>query len=135
MSLFNCVFIRTSQVSVNGTLYKEGCVLALRAEEDEPVFGTVESIYVFSNQVVFHVQLTELVEFNSHFNCYILSSSAMKEYMYVSHSSLLDFVPLHKKVNPSITLDCSHFVVVPKSDYLLLKKILYSNTFQSGWIC
>ena len=129
------MFIRTSQVSVNGTLYKEGCVLALRAEEDEPVFGTVESIYVFSNQVVFHVQLTELVEFKSHFNCYISSSSAMKEYMSVSHSSLLDFVPLHKKVNPSITLDCSHFVVVPKSDYLLSKKILYSNTFQSGWIC
>ena len=80
------------------TLYKEGCVLALQAEEDEPVFRIVELIYVFSNQVVFHVQLAELVELNSHFNCYILSSSATKEY--VPHSSLFDFVPLHEKFNP-----------------------------------
>ena len=62
------------------TPYKEGCVLALQAEEDEPVFGTVKLIYVFSNQVVFHVQLAELVEFNNHFNCYIYILSTEQQY-------------------------------------------------------
>ena len=37
---------RATSVIVSGTHYKLGCVLALRIENDKPVFGIVESIYI-----------------------------------------------------------------------------------------
>ena len=86
----------TTSVIASGTHYKLGCVLALRIENDEPVFGIVESMN--EKNVIFLVSATELVEYDNHFHCYVLQFSSVKEDIY--QRNFLDHLPLHKKTSP-----------------------------------
>lgn len=50
-------------------MYKPSCVVVLRIEEEYPVFGKVEDIYVSdSNVVYFHVQLLSTIQYSSHYH-------------------------------------------------------------------
>ena len=110
------LYYRASHVTVYGTKYKKRCILAVRTENEDPLFGTVESIYISASDVWFNVEIAEVVEYNYHLHCYILKNTSIKEY--VSQKCLLDFLPLHKKINPLIRNNFT-YVVIPKYNYLL----------------
>ena len=75
-------------MTISGTLYRPGCVLAIGSKKDEPVFRTVDSIYVCGNDVFFCVAVAKLIEYDNHFHCYVLQHSSIKKY--VHQKDLLD---------------------------------------------
>ncbi len=85
----------TECVQIHGHTYKPGCVLVLRYEEDEPVFGIVSHILVKDEYKCFVVDVQNTEYFDSALLAYALSSSGRKEL--VLHSKLASRWPLTKK--------------------------------------
>lgn len=77
----------------NGLLYKPSCVLVLQIEDDYPVFGQLQSIYVVdSNAIFFSIQLYKTFDYNTHCHAYLVSVTPTLKTIHFS--SLYSVFPL-----------------------------------------
>lgn len=84
---------RTSWVKKNGLLYKPSCAVVLRIENDYPLFGQVQNIYVVdSNDVFLSVKLLVTFDYYAHCHAYLVSVSHTIETVRIS--SLFSVFPL-----------------------------------------
>ena len=83
-------------------------------EEDNPLFGRVEDIYIVNtNDVHFKVELLSTVEFNYHHHCFVVEYTHSQKIVYIS--SLYSVFPLYLR-NSSIS-GHARLCVIPKHHY------------------
>ena len=99
---------RSNWVKANGILYQKPCVL--RVENDYPVFGKLENIYLVINRVLFHVAVLETRNFNKHLQAYTIDYTSNLEI--IIHTQLVIPLPVH--IHRVTLMDTSQSVIVCK---------------------
>lgn len=95
---------RTSWVKKDNILYKPSCVVILGVEDEYPLFGKVQDIYIVdSSRVYFCVRLLSTLEFNSHRHVYLVKLTTSTSIVCIS--SLCNVFPLSlRKISINGTL-------------------------------
>ena len=91
---------RVNWIDLDGILYKIPCSLVVRNKEveDFPTFGKLLDVYVADTKVYFEVQEYKTVDFNSHFHCFIVQLSTVKQV--VCHDDLFCVHPHYVRLLP-----------------------------------
>jgi len=91
--LENCMVVK--EATICNTKYKKNMVLAIKYENDLPVFGLLHWIVKLQpnnrNTVAFILSTFHTVGFNSHVHCYEVA--ATKEWYFQKYQSLISFYP------------------------------------------
>ena len=58
----------------DGILYQKPCAVLLRVENDQPVFGRLEEIFIVNNRILLHVSLLHTCTFDNHLQAYIINT-------------------------------------------------------------
>ena len=101
--------LRTRWVKVDGNLYKPDCGVIIGIEDDLPVVGKVQDIYIInSNKVLF--SLKQFYTFyESHYRAYTFRNDIDSITKFISYEQLLLHSPVH--IRRSQTLH--YFVILP----------------------
>ena len=68
--------LRTAWVKHDGILYKPAAVIVLGVDNDVPVFGKIEQIYIVNtNDIYFNVRILSTVEYNEHRHIFLVHTS------------------------------------------------------------
>ena len=73
-------------MKVNGITYKNPCSVVLGVENDSPVFGHLQGLYVLNN-ISLHVRVANIIMFDEHHHTYVVKSTdinILKQYTFTS---------------------------------------------------
>ena len=68
--------LRTAWVKHDGILFKPASVIVFGVDNDVPVFGKIEQIYIVNtNDIYFNVRILSTVEYNEHRHIFLVHTS------------------------------------------------------------
>ena len=83
---------RSKWVKVNGTKYTTSSVLAIAVEDELPVFGRVNRIFVTGKDVTFEVNCLYTKFYDPHYHAYVVIHTNVQQI--IKYDSLISFYPL-----------------------------------------
>ena len=91
--------LRTAWVKHDGILYKPAAVIVLGVDNDVPVFGKIEQIYIVNtNDIYFNVRILSTVKYNEHRHIFLVHTP--NDCNTIKISMLHNSFPLHlRRVN------------------------------------
>ena len=108
-------YSRANWVKVNGTKYQPPCAIVVgKTEEEEPLFGSINKVLVFSQEVYFEFELME-ANFCQHYHAYTLSSS--HQHFLVKQNNLINYHPYGLYHCPNISRTSLQFLVLRTNIY------------------
>lgn len=96
---------------MDGILYQKPCALLLGVDDDYPLFGRLDDIFIIDNRFLFSVTLLNTLLFNHHYQGYVIDQTSNTNI--IAHSQLLSPFPMHIHSLPSQTLKiiiCKHHI-------------------------
>ena len=115
--VFNCCSARW--VKVEGVEYRRPCAVIIGLDEEDPVFGCIEAIYVVASQVHFQVSVQTIVQYSSHFHAFVISTPPIQQKL-VTPQQLVSPFPLHVRFVSGLTTH-GHKTVVLKHSICVLR--------------
>lgn len=96
----NLSFIPVSWAKVKGTLYKYGTILVQDIGNfGDVAFMSVTNVFVYNEEtVIFNCSSLTTINFDFHLHCFEVEIPNEKQNIYVTHDSLISFLPNHINV-------------------------------------
>ena len=84
---------RSGWVKVEGVEYRRGSVV-MGVDDDDPIVGCVEAIYMIASQVYLHVSVQSLVKYSTHFHAFVIAPTSPLQQKLVTPEQLVSPFPL-----------------------------------------
>ena len=98
--------------------YRRPCAVIIGMDEEDPVFGCIEAIYVVASQVHLQVSVQTIVKYSPHFHAFVISTPSPIQQKLVTPEQLSPF-PLHVRFVSGLTTH-GHMAVVLKHSICIL---------------
>ena len=86
--------------------------MAVDDDDDDPMLGRLEEIFVVSSEIYFKVSMQTIVHYSVHFHAYVITSHSPKEYKLVKINDLFSPFPLHPRTVSTLTSSGQYAVVL-----------------------
>ena len=78
---------------VENTIYRKPCVVLIGFENDYPLFGRVEDIFVVNCKILFHVTILKTEYFCNHLQAFIIAYTSNTDVLLCTQ--LYSYIPMH----------------------------------------
>lgn len=107
-------YCSTRWVKVEGVEYRQRCVviMGMDDDDDDPIFGCVEAVYVIASQVYLHVSAQTIVKYSSHFHAYVITPTSPVQQKLIEPDQLVSPFPLQMRSVSGLTTHGNMAVVL-----------------------
>ena len=99
----NYYYCSTRWVKVDGVEYRRPSVVIIGVDDDDPIFGCVEAIYIIASQVYLHVSVQTIVKYSSHFHAFVIAPTSPTQQKLVEPEQLVSPFPLQMRSVSGLT--------------------------------
>ena len=80
-------------MKAEGISYRKACALLIGVENNYPLFGRLEDIFVVNSRVLFYVTMLETEYFNDHLHAYVITDTSNRSI--VLSTQIQSHIPMH----------------------------------------
>ena len=84
-------------------------------DDEDPIFGYVEAIYIIASQVYLHVSAQTIVKYSSHFHAFVVAPTSPVQQKFVEPEQLMSPFPLQLRSVSGLTTHGNMAVVLKHS--------------------
>ena len=108
-------YCSTRWVKVEGVEYRRRCVVIIGMDDEDPIFGCVEAIYIIASRVYLHVSAQTIVKYSSHFHAFVIAHTSLVQQKLVEPEQLMSPFPLQMRFVSGLTTHGNIVVVLKHS--------------------
>ena len=72
---------------MDGLEYQPRCVLVFDLNQDDPVFGLVDDIFIISSEVFFKISVLSMIKMAYHYHAYLVEQVVPLRYVLINQES------------------------------------------------
>ena len=103
--------------------YRQRCVVIIGMDDDDPILGCIEEIYIIASQVYLHVSAQTIVKYSSHFHAFVVAPTSPIQQKLVKPEQLVSPFPLQMRPVSGLTTH-GNMAVVQKQHFVFCKPFL-----------
>ena len=104
-----CDLNRANWVKIDNITYRKPSALLIGVENDYPLFGKLEQIFVVNNRVLFYITQLETLYFSDHPQAYVIAYTPSNDI--VLSTQLQSHIPMHIHRIPSQVNDAINIII------------------------